>query len=61
MAKPINLQAVRESLAALDRIAREHPELLGPSTPDEWEDTLKDLEDVNDDESKDDSRETGRA
>lgn len=41
MAKPIDMVAVRESLAALDQIAREHPELLGESTPEEWEQTLK--------------------
>jgi len=42
MAKTIDFQAVKESLAALDRIAAEHPELLGKSTPEEWEKTLND-------------------
>lgn len=41
MGKTIDFQAVKESLAALDRIAAEHPELLGESTPEEWEQTLK--------------------
>lgn len=41
MGKPIDMVAVRESLAALDRIAAEHPELLGKSAPEEWEQTLK--------------------
>ncbi|BBL77452.1 hypothetical protein MishRS11D_45500 (plasmid) [Methylomagnum ishizawai] len=41
MAKTIDFQAVKESLAALDRIAAEHPELLGESSQEEWEQTLK--------------------
>lgn len=41
MEKPIDMVAVRESLAALDRIAAEHPELLGKSAPEEWEQILK--------------------
>ncbi|BBL77435.1 hypothetical protein [Methylomagnum ishizawai] len=40
MAKTIDFQAVKESLAALDRIAAEHPELLGESSQEEWEKTL---------------------
>ena len=42
MAKPIDMVAVRESLTALDRIAAQHPELLGKSTPEEWEQILND-------------------
>ena len=41
MSKPINLQAVREATANLDRLAKEHPELLGKSTPSDWEAILK--------------------
>lgn len=37
MSKPIDLAAVREAHANLDRLAKEHPELLGPSSPEEWE------------------------
>jgi hypothetical protein len=44
MAKPIDFQAVKESLAALDRIAAEHPHLLGKSTPEEWEEILSEIE-----------------
>jgi hypothetical protein len=39
--KPIDLQAIREARANLDKLAREHPELLGPSSADDWEDILK--------------------
>lgn len=39
--KPIDLAAVREAHANLDRLAKEHPELLGQSSPEEWETLLK--------------------
>lgn len=41
MKKPIDLGAVREATANLDRLAKEHPELLGPSTADDWEVVLR--------------------
>lgn len=40
MSKPIDLAAVREAHANLDRLAKEHPELLGQSTTEEWEAVL---------------------
>lgn len=39
--RPIDLERIRKALAWLDRLAREHPELLGESTLEEWEDVLK--------------------
>jgi hypothetical protein len=42
MGKKIDLAAVRAAEARLDRLAAEHPELLGESTPEEWESILKD-------------------
>ena len=41
MAKVLDLPRIKQSLENLDRIATEHPELLGKSTADEWEATLK--------------------
>lgn len=41
MAKVLDLPKIKQSLENLDRIATEHPELLGKSTADEWETTLK--------------------
>ena len=41
MAKVLDLPAIKNSLANLDRIAAEHPELLGESSAAEWEATLK--------------------
>lgn len=38
--KVLNLPAIREATERLKALAREHPELLGPSTPAEWEATL---------------------
>ncbi len=43
MGKPLDLETIRDALANLDRIAAEHPELLGGSTPDEWEEVLADV------------------
>lgn len=41
MGKVLDLEAIRAASANLDRIAAEHPELLGKSTPEEWEKALK--------------------
>ncbi len=41
MSKVLDLEAIRQASANLDRIAAEHPELLGESTPEEWERILK--------------------
>jgi hypothetical protein len=41
MSTVLNMTAIRESLVTLDRLAAEHPELLGQSTPEEWEAILK--------------------
>ncbi|NCU20612.1 hypothetical protein EOM89_07720 [Candidatus Falkowbacteria bacterium] len=38
--KPLDLAAIRQARERLKALAREHPELLGPSTTDEWEMTL---------------------
>ena len=38
----VEQQTQDQASANLDRIAAEHPELLGQSTPDEWEGILKD-------------------
>ena len=38
--KILNLPAIRQARERLKALAREHPELLGPSTTDEWEKTL---------------------
>lgn len=59
MVKTIDFQAVKESLAALDRIAAEHPELLGESTLEEWEKTLRSLDLEKHDENTE-RRETGK-
>lgn len=40
MGKVLDLEAIREATANLERLAAEHPELLGKSTPEEWEKTL---------------------
>ena len=40
MSKILNLTAIREARERLQALAREHPELLGPSTTDEWVATL---------------------
>ncbi len=42
MSKSLDLETIRDSLANLDRIAAEHPELLGESTPEDWEEVLTD-------------------
>ena len=60
MVKTIDFKAVKESLAALDRIAAEHPELLGESTPEEWEETLRSLDLEKYDENTE-CRKTGKA
>ena len=39
--KVIDSELIRQKLAQLDRLAEEHPRLLGSSTLEEWEDTLK--------------------
>jgi len=39
--KVVDLQAVRKASENLDRLAAEHPELLGESTAEEWEAVLK--------------------
>lgn len=41
MGKVLDLEAIRQASANLDRIAADHPELLGKSTPEEWEEILK--------------------
>lgn len=38
--KILDLDAIRQASANLDRIAADHPELLGPSTTEEWEEVL---------------------
>lgn len=38
--KAVDLDRVKRGLAELDKIAAEHPRLLGDSTPEEWEATL---------------------
>lgn len=40
--KSVDLTRVKRALTRLDEIARDHPELLGQSTPAQWEATLKD-------------------
>lgn len=53
--KVTDLAAVRASLARLDGIARDHPELLGPADPesaDRWEALLRDLEEQMPDPNK---------
>ncbi len=39
--KAVDLGRVKKALTRLDAIARDHPELLGQSTPEQWEETLK--------------------
>ncbi len=41
MGKVLDLEAIREAPANLERLVAEHPELLGKSTPEEWEAILK--------------------
>jgi hypothetical protein len=39
--KILDLEAIRQARANLKALAEAHPRLLGPSTPAEWEATLK--------------------
>ena len=43
MSRPLDLETIRDSLANLDKIAAEHPELLGGSTAENWEEVLTDI------------------
>lgn len=40
MSKVINLQAIQQARANLKALAQDHPRLLGPSTPEAWEQIL---------------------
>ena len=40
----VDLPRVARAMAELDRIAEDHPELLGVSTPEEWAETLSSVE-----------------
>ncbi len=40
--KGVDLTRVKRAMTRLDEIARDHPELLGQSTQEQWEETLKD-------------------
>ncbi len=49
MAKKIDFKAVQESRGRLDKLAREHPELIDKSIPEaerrrQWEETLRGVE-----------------
>ncbi|MGZ8219250.1 hypothetical protein [Methylomagnum sp.] len=46
MGKILNLAVIRDATANLQRIAADHPELLGQSSPEEWERVLMGLQDM---------------
>lgn len=55
MGKVVDMEAVREALANLRRLARENPERLAQSSPGDWEDLLNEAG-LEDDDDKGDGR-----
>ncbi len=46
MSKKIDLEAVRLARENLDRIAQEHPELVGESSVEDWVELLQEIEEA---------------
>jgi hypothetical protein len=51
MGKILDLAVIRDATANLKRIAKEHPELLGQSTPEDWERVLSELQNMSEEKT----------